>query len=325
MNSEQARAFLQALGGKKPEVLGKWVRSSCPLAPILHQNHKDTNPSFGLTHELDKPSRYNCFACGHGSALELVQAMEFYGLQVNFKLARQILDNEKLEVVPLPEYGEFNHPEDMWVFQPWPEGALQLLPAIAHLGGPPIAISYLHGRGVTDEQIKVFDLRWDADRQMIVFPIREAYGQLAGARGRSVNDESKGPDKHHDYSHKGVPKNIKGVWFNEPVLHLPGPVVVVEGQFDVLRVAQVWPKVVGNLTAMPTADKLIKLATCERVIHIPDNDKTGLQSVAKFKEGLSKYGSTYSLLALPETVKDPGACHVGYLKDLIERHVEDLC
>lgn len=321
MSPEQGKAFLEALGAKKIQKNGKWLQATCPLAPALHKGHKDTNPSFGMTVEPDKKSRWNCFACGHGSCIDLIQQLEFHQISANTPLAREILLNENLEVVPLPEYGEFFESDEHWVFRPWPELWLSQFPQLFQA---PLGMQYVQGRGVTPLQVGQFDLRWDIVRQMVVFPIREANGLLAGARGRAVDPLAEGGAKHYDYSHEGIPKNIKGVWFNEPALHLPGPVVVVEGQFDVMTAVKVWPKTVGNLTAKPTRDKLMKLALTPGVIFIPDNDETGAQSIAKYQEGLLEFGTRMTVCELPPSVKDVNECHPGFLSDLLQQHVQDL-
>lgn len=312
MTPEQGRAFLQALGAKNIQKSAKWVSASCPLAFARHKASKDSNPSFGLTVSPDKRSRYNCFACGTGTALDLLQAMEYYQGPGDSAKAREILESESLEVIPLPEYGEFAKSEDQWVLRPWPEMWLwNFVPVEEHAP----AVEYLLGRGVSDVQMIEHGLLYDAHRNMVVFPLREAYGGLAGARGRSLNDGLTGKDKHYDYSHEGIPKNVRGVWYNERALHLPGKVVVVEGQFDLMKVEQVWPKVVANMTAMPTAEKLAKLELTDGVILIPDNDSTGEKSVSKYAEYLVQHNVPLQLLALPSSVKDPGDCAPAYLAD----------
>jgi hypothetical protein len=322
VNEDQAKAFLMALGAKKPQKNGKWIGARCPLSPVTHQHNKDLNPSFGLTCEPDKPSRWNCFACGSGSAIDLIQQMEFYALSGDFALARQILESEDLEVVPLPEFGEFSTPEDSWKFTPWPESWLeQFLPIYPHV---PPAVQYMLGRGVLEIQMLDYDLRWDAYREMVIFPLRDAYGVLAGGRGRAIDDSKSGGDKHHDYSHNGVPKNIKGVWYGEQALQLEGPVIVVEGQIDLLKVRRCWPKSVANFTAKPTQEKVLKLAFSQHVVLIPDNDKTGEQSIAKYAEMLAVHDVPMSVLKLPPTVKDPGDCHPEFLKNLIDEHMQHL-
>lgn len=310
-----------ALGAKKPQKSGKWVQARCPLSPVTHEKGKDLNPSFGITAEPDKRSRWNCFACGSGSALDLIQRMEFYQIPADYALARKILDFEELEVVPLPEYGEFEKPEEEWVFSPWPESWLnQFLPVYPHQQS---AVDYLRGRGVLDIQMLDYDLRYDPYREMVVFPLRDAYGTLAGARGRAIRDDVSGGDKHHDYSHQGIPKNVKGVWYGEQALKLEGPVVVVEGQIDLMKVRQSWPKSVANFTAKPTQEKIAKLAFSPVVALIPDNDKTGVDSEAKYAEMLAAHDVPLVVLHLPESVKDPGDCHPEFLKDLIYTGLKD--
>lgn len=319
MNPEQGKAFLKALGAKKVSHSGKWLRASCPLAFALHQNHHDTNPSFALTVEVDKPSRYNCFACGHGSALDLIQQMEFHGYQsADYQLAREILDSEKLEVTPLSPYSEFSKPEELWVFQPWPEEFLNDYPSVL---GIPLAMEYLKSRDMPLDQVAALDLRYDFTRAMVCFPIRDAYGQLSGMRGRSVLPEVSGAAKHYDYSHKDK-NNTRGVWYNEQSLQLPGKVVVVEGQFDAARVLERYPKCVANLTAKPSFEKILKLALTPGLVLIPDNDLTGEMTVKKYHDGLEKYKTPISVLWLPDSVKDPSDCHPDFLYESLLPHLQ---
>lgn len=322
MNPEQATQFLTALRVKRIEKSGKWLRGSCPLAPVFHQNGHDSNPSFALTLEPDKKSRFNCFSCKSGSAFELLQMLQFHELDQNkdMVLAYQILQNEQLEVIPLPGYGEFSKAEEVWVFNPWPEWVLDsYMPA----SNAPVALHYLKTeRGVTEAQIKAYDLRFDIGKQMVVFPIRDAYGALAGMRGRSVVGGTTGWQKHYDYSHEST-NNVKGVWFNEEALQLPGTVVVVEGQFDALKVAQCHPKVVANLTAKPSREKILKLALMESVLYIPDTDNAGQATIGIYETELAKYKVPLKVLHLPKSVKDCGDCDPNYLGDLIENIIAE--
>jgi hypothetical protein len=65
--------------------------------------------------------------------------------------------------------------------------------------------------------------------------------------------------------------NAHCVWYNEPDpgggCALPkAPVVVCEGQFDVMSVLRVYPYVVGNLTAKATIEKMVKLQNTYGVV-----------------------------------------------------------
>ena len=120
--------------------------------------------------------------------------------------------------------------------------------------------------------------------------------------------------KHHDYTYQHV-NNARFCWYNEPCLNLGGPVVVVEGQFDVMRVAQVWPKVVGALSSKPTWEKMRKLTYSPLLIQIPDRDEAGTQSMARYKEMCRTLNIPYRHIWLDEGCKDPDECHPDYLKD----------
>jgi len=317
MTQEQATAFLQALGCKKVSVKNQqWVMASCPLAQWLHEKGTDYTPSFGLSIGAGERSFFHCFSCRSGSAEELLQVIELYSkggdkTGYNFTLAHQLL-TEEVQILPLPDYGEYKKPEQ--VFVEWPQYWLDSFKAV---GWFPAATEYLSSRGVTQDTITKHGLRFDSSREMIVCPYTNADGKLAGARGRSINPGVKGPDKHWDYKWNGN-NNYRLVWYNEPVLYLFGSVVVVEGQFDCWAVEQIYPKVLANLTAKPSIEKLKKLGDCDSVIQIPDRDAAGEESVKSYASMCKKLKFKYKVLWLDEGVKDPAECHPEYLKDKIQ-------
>jgi hypothetical protein len=333
VNLEQTKAFLKALQCKniQPKPDGKWLRCSCPLAPWTHQNHKDSHPSFAITVSEHEEPMFNCFTCMHGSGASLLQTLEMYwhsapkvfGLPDGIHKARGILDGAKLIPYELPGY-EFQTGEHK-VFVPWPEVYLQSFSKVEHV---PLAKEYLHCdrlhtnmfgqqcRDFTPDAIKAFDLRYDHAKGMVVFPYRDGYGRLAGMRGRSIAKKG-----HYDYTFNGV-NNASLVWFNEVALDLPGWVVVVEGQMDVMRVAMCWPKVVGNLTAKPSAFKLGNLINnAVGTILIPDTDKAGQDSIEAYKLFHMKHNHPFRVLHLPSVVKDADDCSPAYLFDRISELV----
>jgi DNA primase len=158
---------------------------------------------------------------------------------------------------------------------------------------------------------------WDDVRKMVVFPYYNVYTNLAGARGRSAVETGM---KHFDYTYGGI-NNAALVWYNEQCLNLPGPVVVVEGQFDVAKVLERYPKVVGNLTAKPRLVKVKKLTHSPGMILIPDNDETGRASEKKYSELCNQLQLPMAVVRL-SGVKDPGECHPDYLWDRLQPLVE---
>jgi hypothetical protein len=312
MTAEQCVAFLEALRVTQIRVKDNgWVESTCPLAKWTHKHHVDRTPSFGLSITPGQRSYFLCFACRQGSAEELLHSMELYAKGTgpyDFARCHQLLTEEQF-VVPLPAYGEFHQTDQPFV--EWPQYWLQsFLPVWQHVEG----YTYLVQRGVSDATMKEFWLKYDPKRQMVVAPYWDVFKRFAGARGRSILEEA--PHKHFDYSFQGI-NNARLVWFNEPVLNFPGPVVVVEGQFDCWKTAQVFPKTIANLMAKPTWEKMKKLGDCGLVIQIPDRDEAGRLSVARYAMLCQKLGVEHRVIWLDEGVKDPAECHPEYLRDKI--------
>jgi hypothetical protein len=214
--------------------------------------------------------------------------------------------------MPLPEYGEFQTGDT--VFVEWPSYWIESFKAVAWIDA---AAQYCWDRGVGPAQALAYDLRFDSKRSMIVAPYRDVFGRMAGARGRSILSDMTGPSKHFDYSFQGK-NNCRLCWYNEQVLNDHGPVVVVEGQFDCWRTVKAYPKVVANLTARPTLEKMKKLSDCSFIIQIPDRDEAGELSTGIYAKLCAQLGIGYKMLWLDEGVKDPAECSVEYLRDRIE-------
>ena len=312
MTAEQGVAFLEALGAKHITVKGNgWIEASCLLARWTHKSHTDATPSFGLSINPGGRSYFLCFACRQGSAEELLHTIQMYDKgqgHYDFLRCHQILNEEEF-VVPLPEYGEFQQQGP--VFTEWPQYWVESFKSAEWHAD---AAVYLACRGVSLETIAAYQLRYDPKRQMIVAPYWDVFNRLAGARGRSILEQP--PQKHYDYTFQNV-NNARLVWYNEPVLNIPGPVVVVEGQFDCWKTVKVFPKTVANLTAKPTLEKMKKLGDCGMVIQIPDRDEAGQESVERYAKLCHQFGLEHRVIWLDEGVKDPADCHPEYLRERI--------
>lgn len=323
MTPDQAKAFLAALGSPAEYQGGDWVKAKCPLAKFLHQHKQDNNPSFGLTVKEGKHSHFNCFACISGSAEELVQTLEMYTQQhpelaskYNFKAARALLEQEALEVFPLPEFTEFGD-DDSKEFQEWPQWYLETFDS---WDLSIKASAYLDQRGVPSWQREQHDLRYDPNRQMVLFPFHSVYGKLAGARGRCINPALL---SHYDFTWNKV-NNTGLVWYNEQVLNAEEPVVIVEGQFDCLTVERAYPHVMANLTARPSLPKLKKLDQCPGVILMLDNDATGKLALISYIAYCQKRGIPYIEAPLPEGIKDPDQLGTDGVRQLLIKLGLDL-
>lgn len=314
MTPDQAVTFLECLRATNIRIKGNgWVIASCPLAQWTHKNHHDSAPSFGLTIKNGQRTGYHCFACRSGSIEELIGAIELYAKGqegYNFKTARDIMNEEELLITPLTYDDEEKKGSQ---FVEWPQYWLQSFKPVDYVQA---AMDYLKFRNVSATTIKTFDLRYDSKREMIVCPYHTVYGKFAGARGRSIHDDAE--FRHFDYTWNGV-NNAGRVWYGEQALNLGGPVVMVEGQFDVWRTIYAWQKTVGNLTAKPTEEKMSKLSDAGVLVHIPDPDEAGQQSKETVRRYCKQFGIKYYCVDLPqgEEKLDPDKCHPQYLNDRI--------
>lgn len=311
ITKENALSFLQALG-YSGEVSDGWVSSSCPLAKYTHKNGTDNKPSFGINLES---GQFNCFSCHSGSLYQLLLELTHYGFDVEpIKLAHKVLANIEAEVQPLPPFTEFykhKHPP----FEAWPEYWLDFYTPALNIS---IAADYLlNTRGLTKAEVITHNLRFDTTRNMVVFPFRNAYGALAGARGRAIVPDGL---QHYDYTFNKV-NNTKMTWFNEQALTLDKPVIVVEGQMDCIKMLRHYPAVVAGLTAKPTPEKARKLLQVPMVILLLDNDEAGLAARSRFAKLLSDSANGFSIpvaaVDLPEGVKDPDKAPDDWIKNIL--------
>ncbi len=316
MSPQQAELFLKAVGCSDPVWKDdEWLLDSCPMAKWTHKSKTDSSASFGLRLPPNEEPYYHCFACHSGSPEDLINRIQLYAHNDgtlkgrNLKAARDILENADLSVVPLKDYESVTNVQ---VFEEWPQWFLNNFPAVQLY---PVAVEYLKARGITFEEMIKFDLRFDLDREMVVFPYRDAFGRLAGARGRCINPTHK--VGHHDYKVNGR-NNSKLVFLNEQCMQTHSSVVLVEGQFDVVKTMRIVPNVIGNLTAKPTHEKLQKLSFMERLYLLMDNDDTGRLAAQKYHEALGSKLEVISI-TIPEPYKDPDSMPTTALQTLLNQ------
>ena len=324
-SQNQLLTFLHAIGVNKNHVeysAKGWTRCHCPLAPFTHSSGKDSNPSFGIS-EFEGKLIYNCFSCGSGTLEGLINTLDFQvsrkpelRQKYNIQMARDILNDPAFYYVPLPEFEEAL--DDHSGVVPWDEHYLALFPKAFKITQ---ARNYLEGRGVTEAEAEEFDIRFDTIRQHVCFPLRDVYGQLAGLRGRSIDPNVDPKYKHYDHTYNEL-NNSKKVFFNEPAIASMQPVVVVEGQFDVLRVQKVYPFVLGNLTAGITDIKLEKLLMAEAVFLILDNDETGHTKTEKVMNYLYRHNQSVQSAFLGAYGQDPAECSLQEIYDVLSECID---
>lgn len=99
---------------------------------------------------------------------------------------------------------------------------------------------YVTTRGVKVETAKRWGLRYDKRLQRVVFPVRRMDGKLVGCSGRIIpafdvpNFQGDHPLRYYNYSGLNKMRYLYGAH----LFKLGKPVVITEGQFDVLKTSQ---------------------------------------------------------------------------------------
>lgn len=158
--------------------------------------------------------------------------------------------------------------------------------------------AYYHGRGLTDETIDYFKLGWDGTHYTIPVIVGS---ELLNIRRR--RDDANKKDKGEKYL------NTAGygtaVLFNQDCLRGAESVIVTEGEFDAMLLAQHGWKAVCSTGGAGTfkAEWVPLFADCRTVYICYDNDLAGRSGTAKVAALL---GDRARLVTLPEEVDAAG-------------------
>lgn len=167
-----------------------------------------------------------------------------------------------------------------------------------HTDLPPSRREYYHRRGLTDETIDEYRLGWDGTRYTIpVF----AGGELVNIRRRR-DDQSRG-----DRGAKmlNTPGHGAATLFNQDALHGSESVVIAEGEFDTMLLAQHgWKAVCSTAGAGTFRPEWVPLFVgCRTVYVCYDNDLAGRSGAAKVAR---LFGERARIVSLPEEVGESG-------------------
>jgi len=208
--------------------------------------------------------------------------------------------------------------------------------------------AYLRGRGVTEEQIKLFqigigprevwtpkELRDTVDGKMfnrqfrgtmdgqIVFPVWNATGKLRGIETRLWEETATRKYTQYwraawkeDAVFLGMPGALESIWET-------GTVYIVEGMFDFFPVQRVFPNTLCTLTAKVMYSQYRFLQRyCRHVVFMFDMDEKGRTTT---DEALERYnvGGRDGFLAhrLTYPAKDPGELYEKWGISRFERYL----
>ncbi|AUR96011.1 hypothetical protein NVP1215B_093 [Vibrio phage 1.215.B._10N.222.54.F7] len=322
MNKTNLIELMQCLGVENINtVRSGWVRGYCPLAPWKHAGYNPSDrkikkdPNFGI--KVDPlQSHVNCFTCGtHGDLYSVLLEIRHLnkvspsGVPYNFERAAELIANEgdldqatsellamasaQGEIEPLTEFSE------AWLDQ-YPKAY-----------NAKAVHEYLHGRGVTPQIARMFDIRIDPDLNRICFPIRGANKKLYGFHGRAI-------DKNNElryFAYEYLGKRNPNVWLNENNIDFDEPIVMCEGQFDVSSIARVYENVLGSQTSALNKAKMLRIKRAKRLVSFYDYGTGGDHAREYLDQYCAKHGLQLHHVIPSESQGDAG--------DMSEREIYD--
>jgi len=197
------------LGSKRVRKTGNSVMGNCPFAPYLHDDGYDRKPSFGIL--IDRTSAFHCFGCGvKGRLMYLPTLLSYYSGEYNQELARFINDNDLSDDYcnDITE-SRTNHALIRTLFYTLP-------PAEPHIG-------------LTKEDITMWEIKYDKEKNSLVFPVYDLNNNLVALKGRNLTKKS---FFYYDGS-SSVKKD--GLWYGMNRTSMTRrKIVLCEGERDVI-------------------------------------------------------------------------------------------
>lgn len=281
--------------------------------PDLQGNHKngDANPSFGFNEEK---LAFNCFVCGGGNILELIQMMKrdiltdedaLQYAEMFADLNREVDLTARIQAILNPEEEDDTMPD-------YPPDSLFQYRKIH---------PYLYERGLTKEVIVEMQVGFDDEHAGITIP-HFFMGKLVGMQRRHLVMDDQGkyhcPRCESDGTGKAVrkykntakfPKNNTLYGYDMMKQYLktdPGGVIVVESPFSALKLKSLgFHRVVATFGQYSEAHSMLLLA-CSKVYFWPDNDEAGYENALRAQQSLGRYTNLHIVPVLPNAKGDPG-------------------
>jgi len=156
-------------------------------------------------------------------------------------------------------------------------------------------------RGISREVIERFKVRYDKKHDRIFFPLYSIEGKLVSAYGRCGF-----LDRNPKYLNYREGFSCSNYFFGEQFFEKSlGYLILVEGQFDVLRMVDYgYKNVIGIMGHNPDLSKFIEYI--DKIYIVFDNDKAGRKKAYQVAEKYYK-DLIVKIVQLPEN-KDPCDC-----------------
>ena len=141
---------------------------------------------------------------------------------------------------------------------------------------------YMTQRGLTDEIIAKFEIKYDSLTKSIVFPVRDLKGNIIYLTKRSIEGKK-------FYIEKDVDKSIPYLLYNIVKDNIK-EVVVCEGQFDALKSWTFGKPAIAMIGAGTPKEQMATLNKLDILHYILcyDNDSAGRKGAERFKSMINK-------------------------------------
>jgi DNA primase len=250
MEQEMLEKVLHDIGITSLVVRNNNLMACCPF-------HHERNPSWGIS--TIEPHFHGCFACHErGVLLDLLTRVGHYSLTKAKKICK---------------VGEYSQRKDFAVFgttkpQEAPElDETELFPFILEK----VAKDYLEARGIDSDTAEKVGCVYSPEDDRILFPWRYE-DRLVGITGRSLNPN----EEAKVLPFYGTKKSLSLFLPNKKIIE--GPLVLVEGEIDALKVFDVGYKNVGAFgygSLSKAVKSLVLNSDATEIISFTDDDDTG--------------------------------------------------
>lgn len=293
MNSDACLLFAQSIGIDDAELadngIGEvWVRGTCPLG-WLHATGRDRNPSFGIKVSADSESYWYCFAHGGGTLAGLIHTLTWHRKFFHRK-ACDILatfENAAEDSFTSPEYNDrFVAHRQSWpaITPVHPKYFDPMFPQV-DTTVPSDELHFLvHERKISVKVISMFDIRYWPGESLVVFPVRNPFGDLVAAVTRNIYSKqfrfltaewTENPDL--DFPSLFT----SGNFFGENLVDSGKPVLLVESALEAGTVASYgFQNVIASCGSM-NRHQLERLRRYSQVYVGMDDDPPGRKAASK--------------------------------------------
>lgn len=275
-----------------------------------HPDHHDDTPSFIVYNKNVNDQNWSCYGCHNGGKNLQDGASKNYGSDC-FAFIQWISNYHGSSkpmsfadaVKVLAEYVGMPLEEDRFL------GKYKELKALAQrqqvdLFARPDLISYLNGRGLSDDDIAYFGIGFDIEENRISFPLPNADGNIVGFSRRRVSDDIDVPKyknsetsewfqkKMYLYGMHSVDKSFKYAFITEGVFDVAlGQKYGLKNVFGLLNSSLTEPhaRFISNMGLTP--------------VFCQDNDEAGQKGILKAVNLMAEYGVNSKVCLLP-TGKD---------------------